>query len=77
MALRRVGLARYRPVTLLVVPDVRRLDAAASKAGKLPSITKTIGEAFDAAFPGGTWSADTAFAGLVFSAFGGVSANSE
>jgi len=31
MALQRVGLARYRPVTLLVVPDVVRLDAATGR----------------------------------------------
>ena len=35
-------------------PDI----LATVKAGKLPSTTRTIGEAFDAAFPGGTWSAD-------------------
>jgi hypothetical protein len=32
---------------------------AAVKAGTLPSTTKSIGKAFDEAFPGGTWDAST------------------
>jgi hypothetical protein len=41
-------------------PDILAL----VKAGKLPSNTKTIGEAFDAAFSGGTWTADMTGMGM-------------
>src|SRR5580658_9186242 len=34
------------------------------KAGKLRSTTKAIGNAFDAAFPGGTWTADMTGMGM-------------
>ena len=39
------------------------------KAGKLPSTTKTIGEAFDAVFPGGAWSADMTGMGEMYAHF--------
>jgi hypothetical protein len=46
-------------------PDI----LAIVKAGKLPSTTKAIGEAFDAAFPGGTWSADMTGMGEMYAHF--------
>jgi hypothetical protein len=37
---------------------------AVVKAGRLPNTTKSIGKAFDDAFPGGTWDASTSGMGM-------------